>query len=131
VFAVLDGSHRDKGVKMIGRGHHYGVYVLLFVEHFAKVSEDFGFGIFFEDTTGVVGVDIAQGDDVFAAELFEIVRALAADADPGDVNFFTWRSFSVEAEDVAGDDREGGGDGGVAEKGAPGKAFACCMLPIP
>lgn len=123
VFAELDGGHGNERMEMIGRGDHYGVDVLLFLEHFAKVGEDFCFWIFFEDASGVVGVDVADGNDVFAAELFEIDSALAANADAGNVEFFAGRSFSVEAEDVAGNDHEGGGgDGCGAEEGSARKA---------
>ena len=59
MLAVFHRGHRDKGVEMIGCGDHDSVDVLLLVEHFAKVGEDFGFWIFFEGVAGVVGVDVA------------------------------------------------------------------------
>lgn len=93
---------------MIGRRDHNGVDVLLLIEHLAIVRIDFRPGIFFEDAPGVGGVDVAESDNVFVAELFQIVCTLAADADAGDVEFVVWRCASVEAEDVAGDDHESG-----------------------
>src|SRR5437763_16310835 len=87
VFAEFDCGHRDKGMEMVRRGDHDGIDVFLLVEHFAKVSEDFGLRIFFEDASGMSGIDVAKSDNVFAAELFEIGCALAADADASDVEF--------------------------------------------
>jgi hypothetical protein len=68
------------------------------------------------------GIDVAEGDNVFAAELFEIGCALAADAYASDVEFAAWWCFSIEPEDVARDDHEGGGgDGRGAEESAAGE----------
>jgi len=113
-------------MEMIGRSDHDCVDVLLLVEHLAEVGKDFGLGIFFEGVPGVVRVDVAQGDDIFAAELFEVGCALASNADSGNVDFFAWRSLSVETENVARNDHEGrrgcgcGAKEGTARKGGRG-----------
>jgi len=108
VFAEFDCGHENEGMEVIGRGDHDGVDILLLVQHLPKISEDFCFGIFFEDASGVVGVDVAEGDNIFAAELFEVGCALTTNANAGNVEFFAGWSFSVEAENVAWDDHEGG-----------------------
>lgn len=106
VLAEFDGGHRNERVKMIGRRDHDGVDVFLFLQHFAEIGVDFGFGIFFESVGRMRGIYVAQSDNVFAAELFEIDTALAADADAGDVELFAGWDFSIKAENVAWNDHE-------------------------
>ncbi len=69
---VLLASHRlggDNRVCMVRRGNHHGVYVALFVQHFAKIGIDFCLRISFEGFGCVFVVHVTQGHDILALKL--------------------------------------------------------------
>ena len=67
-------------------------------------------------------IHIAQGDDVLALHLAEVVRALAADADAGKVELLVGGGRAAQAQHAAGHHHEGGGGkGGAAQELAAGE----------
>src|SRR3954470_9014160 len=101
---------------MIGRADDHGVNLLLLVEHLAVILMFFGVGIFLKDSCRVRPVDIAQGDDVLAVQLFDIFPSLAANPNASNIQPLTRCSGSVQAEDRAGDNAESGGSQGRRAK---------------
>ena len=66
-------------------------------------------------------IDIAEGNDIFGeGGIVQIARALAAHADAGDIEFFGGRGIARAAQDVAGDDGDGGRNGSGGEKHTAG-----------
>ena len=92
VLALLDGTHRRGGVVVIRRRDGYRVDVFTF-EHLAVVGIFFGLlGGPAASLVEPVLVGVADRDDVFAASGSHIAGAFSADADTGDVEFFSWRT---------------------------------------
>ena len=60
---------------------------------------------------GPLRIDVAQGDDILAADRLDIAFPLAAHADPGDVQLVVGSRLLRTAEDVARYDREQRGAG--------------------
>ncbi len=68
-------------------------------------------------------IHIAQGHDVLALHLAEVVRALAADADAGKVELLVRGGRPAQAQHAAGHHHEGsGGKRGAAEELAAGES---------
>ena len=70
---------------MIGRAHHHCIDFLPLIEHLAIVLVVRGLGEGPEQPRGPALVHIAQGHDVLAFQLTDILPALPADTDTGDV----------------------------------------------
>ena len=70
---------------MVRRGNHDTIDLRHFIEHLAIVDELPRLGIAGEHGSGILRIDVAQRDDVFAFELFQIVSALPTDANPGEM----------------------------------------------
>ena len=92
VLAVLEGRHRHHGVEVIGRGDHHCIDALFLLEHHPEIAVVPGLGIFFERVGGIVPVHVAQRDDVLAAHVAQVVRALSADANAGQVQLLVRRN---------------------------------------
>ena len=117
MLAALDGLHRREGVVVIGRGDDDGVDLLHLVEHLAVVGELLRLGILLEDAGGVALIHIAQRHDVLALHLAEVVGALAADADAGEVELLVGGGRPAQAQHAAGHHHEGsGGKRGAAQE---------------
>src|SRR6185503_17793795 len=121
VLAELHRGACDDAVAVVGGGDGDGVdLVAHLVEHFAKIFEGFGVGVLLGRELEVVGIDVAQGDDLAAGlgRVFNVGGALAGAADGGDADLL------VGAGDLGGDDVGegdcGGGDAAALEHGAAG-----------
>ena len=108
VLAALDGGHRRHGVTMVRRGDHDRINLLFHrIEQFAKIAELFGGGKFPERLGGLLGVHVAQRDDVvIGGDRINIAGAHAADANAGDVQLLAGRSLAAAGQDVAWHNRE-------------------------
>ena len=108
VLAAPDGRQGDDGVGVVGRGHDDRVDVLLLVEHDAEILVGLGLGILGEGLGRIAaGIDIAEGDDVFALAGGQVAGAHAADADAGDVQPLTGGGFALGSENMPRNDRQG------------------------
>src|SRR5207249_2904351 len=116
VFAHANGSGGDDRVVVIRRADHDGLDALFLVEHLAEILVLFRAGILLESLRGVIEVHVAQGDDVFTVELFEVPAALATDAYSSDVEFAVGRGFARPAQYCGSKDHEGGEGRGAAEE---------------
>ena len=141
VFAHLHGSDGDVGMEVVGGGAEDGVDGFFLIEHFAEVDVvvaaevgfffgvvffDFGFDGFPAAESAVVEAakvglfgGIGEGDDlrgVLVEEVLGVGTSLAAGADDGDVDFFGGGDEFGTAEDVTGEDGEGGSSSGGAEE---------------
>ena len=106
---------------MVRCRHHDRIYLLLFLEHFAVVPVPSCLGKLIENGRRVGRVHVAKSHDVFAAQVLKVFRALAAETDSRNVQFFIRSGGALEAEDVAGNDLKGRGRGGrAAQEPAPG-----------
>ena len=76
----------------------------LLVEHLAVVGVPFRLRVSLERFAGIVGIDVAQGDDVFGFQIGKVDGALAPDADARDVQLFAGRFFIREAQDAGLDE---------------------------
>ena len=124
VLAALDGGHRRHGVTMVRRGDHDRINLLFHrIEQFAKIAELFGGGKFPERLGGLLGVHVAQRDDVvIGGDRINIAGAHAADANAGDVQLLAGRSLAAAGHDVAWHNRERRyGGSRSAHKGAAGQ----------
>ncbi len=106
VLAPLHGGHRNHGVQVVRRGDDHRVDVLLLVEHLAEIRPLLRVGILLEDGGRVLGVHVAQGHDVLARALGDVVLPHAADADAGDVQLLARGRVARAAQDVPGHNRE-------------------------
>ncbi|MCX6894378.1 MAG: hypothetical protein NTZ16_02485 [Verrucomicrobia bacterium] len=98
VFAGADCRHGNHRVRVVRRGDHHGVNVLLLLQHLAVVGVKLRLGITRDDRRGVGGVNVAQGHDVFTFEIAQVVFAHPADADAGDVQLLA-RRFLARTRD--------------------------------
>ena len=96
VLALLDGLHGRGGVVVIGRRNRHRVDVFA-IEHLAVV------GVFLSllggPAAGLVEpvlVGITDRHDVFAAAGAHVAGAFSANADTGDVEFFSWRAWGAD-----------------------------------
>ncbi len=105
VLAELHRRQGDHRVGVVGCRDDNGVDILLLLQHDAVVGVELGARVSFDRLGRVVRVDVAEGDDVFGLELVQVIGALAADADAGDVELIAGRCLS-QAKNVPGDDRE-------------------------
>ena len=80
--------HDRNRVRVVGRGDDHGVEVLFLVEHLAKVDVGLGLGKPLGHLAQVQRIDVAQGDDIFADQVVDIVGALVGHADAAQVQFF-------------------------------------------
>ena len=94
VLPGAEGRHRDRGVHVVGRGDHHRVDVLPLVQEHPIVAELLGLREGLEGARRLVRVDVAQGDDVLGGHVADHAAALAADADPGDVQLLAGRRES-------------------------------------
>jgi hypothetical protein len=90
VLAAVQGPYVDEGVRVVGRGADDGVDVFL-VEALAPVDVGLGLRVGLGGLLEVVGVNIAQGDDVLARDLVQVAPAAPAHADAGDVELLAGR----------------------------------------
>jgi len=116
---MLSRLHRrdgDCGVGVVGSNHEHGVDAFLLFEHLAKivVGSAGAVVVFFVDDVGgpfaVVCIDVADGDNpyvIFGQECLHIARALVADADTGDIDFFTWWDTTGTCQDRVGKNSQG------------------------
>ena len=124
VFAGRQGRERDDGVRVVGCGNDDGVDVLLFFQHHAVVHVGFRRRVTGEGRRGVVGIDVAERDDVLAGAGFEVggTLALGADADGGEVEFIA-RRLGTEERAAEKLKAERGRGGGGEETAAGGERF--------
>src|SRR5258705_520722 len=130
-FAVNVLSHSDrvnagKSMKVIRCRHHHSIDVLLLIEHPPKVRVAFGFWKLLEDAGGMRRIDVTKGDDVFILKLCNIVAALSPKPDPGKIELLIGRRGSLQTENFAWKNLEGGGPyAGADQKAAAidGSAF--------
>lgn len=125
VLAEGHGEHGDAEVGVVGGSDEDGVDVVRHgVEELAEVGEGFGLG---KEGLGFGGVgseqvDVAEGHDLAesaSVEGFEVVEALVADADDGEVNGGGGRA--LPAQETGGEEGEGAeGGGGFDEMAAGG-----------
>ncbi len=98
---------------MIGRGDRHGVDVFAF-QQLAKIGEQINRLLSLFEFIGLVLqhalVDVAQGHDMLA-EGFEVVTALAVEADLGDADVVG----AGGRQAASGDGRRGGAEGGLNE----------------
>src|ERR1039458_1907179 len=107
MLAALDGLHRRKGVVVIRSSDDDSVDLLHLVEHLAVVGELLSLGILLEYVAGMVPVHIAQGDNILALQLAEIMGALSSDSDTGQVELLVRRGRSAQTEHRARNHHEG------------------------
>ena len=101
--------HDGNGVRVVGRRDDDGVEVLLLVEQLAEVDVGLGLRKALGHLAQVQRVDVAQGDDVLAGQVVDVVGPLVGHADAGQVQLFVGpacrqrrsRPSSVPADRVA------------------------------
>ena len=113
VFFEVQGWHGGVGVGVLGGADDDGVVEVGVVVDFTEVVELFGFGVFFGGFFQEGFVDIADGDDVLAGHLLEVVFAATADGDHGDVELVVEVTGAEDRGSREG--AEGGGCGGFEE----------------
>src|SRR5260221_10423083 len=106
ILSSFDRFHRGKSMMVVRSCNDHGIDFLHLFQHFPIIGELPGFGIFREDAAGVMFVHIAERDNVFAFHLGQIVSALAAKADAGDIQSAAGRSGTAQAEHGAGKDHK-------------------------
>src|SRR5262249_47464954 len=80
------------GVGMVGRGDDDGVDVLVLgVEQLAPVAVLRCLGKVLDRRGEIIRIDIAQGNDILAPQVVDVVAALGGDADEGEVEFLVRR----------------------------------------
>jgi hypothetical protein len=83
VLAAPHGVERRDRVDVVGRGHHHGVDVLLYlVQHLPEILEALRVGMLREGVLGALVVDVAQGHELRARAHHGAAVALAHPADP-------------------------------------------------
>ncbi len=134
VLAQLDRHHAHDRVNVVGCAHDDRVDALFLLEHDAKVLVLPGLGVSPERVPGVVPVDVAQSDDVLAADVVQVAGPLPPDADAGNVELVARRRIAHPAQDVPGHDRERRRSSAGAKQGPPSqrcrsklRAFLGCL----
>jgi hypothetical protein len=87
---------------VIRRGDDQSVEVLpLLIEHLPEVLVNFGLGIEIEDRRGVLGVEVAECDDVFAPAAGHVILAHAANAHGGEPELVAGHLVANTSQDMA------------------------------
>ena len=113
-------------MRVVGRGDDDGVEVLLLVEHLAEVGVGLGLGKPLGHLAQVQRIDVAQGDDVFAGQVIDVVGALVGHADAGQVELFVGplrRQCRSRPNHGAGGQRGRAGQHGLSQKFASFQMF--------
>ena len=92
VSPALQSRHRRHRVRMVRRPDNHRVNSLL-VEQPAKVIIRFRLRIFLLRRRKIVVVNVAERDNVFAADFLEVVSRAVGDADHGNIQPFIRRNF--------------------------------------
>jgi hypothetical protein len=132
VLVVLQGKHGCPGMAMLTDGDHDGIKIARrLVEHLAEVGELFGIGEIFAGLLHVVGIDIAQGDDVLGFDLCGVCRPAPAGADDGDVQLAVEALSAQECRggECAGSRRRASGEDGLVETAAGDGLILHCRFP--
>src|SRR5690242_1770760 len=85
---------------MVRRSDNDGVNSLLFVEHLSVILVAFAIRVLLKGMSRVIPIHTAQGHNVLAVEFAQVGRALAANADSGNVEFTVWRELPRPAQNV-------------------------------
>ena len=113
MLARAERRQADRGVHVIGRGDHYRLDVLALVEHHPEILERLRLGERVEGAGRPDPVHVAKCDDVLGFHLAQVRCALAADADPGDVQLVARRRVAlaqhVTRHDLEAEERRGCG----------------------
>ena len=123
MLAEFEGRQHGEGVRVFGRGHDDRVNVLALVVKLAEVHIFARLRVFGGGGIQVLLVHVAEGDDVFAADLGHVLGAASAGANDGNVELIIggeppW----LRASDRWTGERHGtGGDGGAAKELAAGQ----------
>ena len=120
VFAGMNGAHCGRGMVVIGDCHNDGVDTRLLFQHDPVIGIRACARIFLQGVGHGIGIDIAEGDDIFAGNALQIGGGAAAGADAGDVQLLVGR-FEVGAGGVGRQSRgQGcGSEGGRINEVAP------------
>ena len=86
--ALQSRHHRDRRAYGRASRRPTRVEVLLLVEHLAKIDVGLRLGKSLGHLAQVQRIDVAQGHDVFALQVVDVVGALVGHADAGQVQFF-------------------------------------------
>src|SRR5436190_16036636 len=108
MFSHFDGVHGCERVKVIGCGDYDTIDIFLLLEHLAEIGVTRRLWELFEDPGGMGSVDVAEGNNVFVFELGDVMAALAAQADAGQVEFLIGGDGPIQSQDAAGNDLKGG-----------------------
>ena len=116
VAPAAQGRHGGHGMGVIGRTDHHGVNVLL-VEQAAEVIVSFCLGIFLFRRGQELIVDVAKGDDVFAADLLEVLAGPVGDAHHANIQLLIRREASgMDTAAQADQPRARGRGGGLFDE---------------
>src|SRR5579862_4129462 len=106
---------------MVRCSDYHGVDALLLIQHLAKILITLRTRILIESFGCEVGIHIAQSNDVFAADLFQVRGALAANADSRDVEFAVGRRLACSPQNSRCEDHKSGSGGcGTAKETSAG-----------
>ncbi len=135
VLPALDGLHGREGMMMIGRRDDNSVDLLHLVEHLAVIGELLRLGILLEDVARVVLIYVAKGNNVLALHVAQVITALAADANAGDIKLLIRGGCPAQAQHTARHHQESGsGEGGATQElaaGECGSGGSCFSLHTP
>jgi hypothetical protein len=87
VLSTLESQHGGKGVRVLTGADDYRIELFCLIENFAEVVKFFGFGMPGSGGIEVVGIHIAQGDDILRGNAGEITAPSATGANDGYVQF--------------------------------------------
>ncbi len=110
MLPVFQNGHRRHGVKMIGRGDHDSVDLLVhFIQHLAKVLKLLGVRKLLEGSRSLARVGISQGHDIGkASDAVDIIGAPATDANASKVDLLARGGGSAGRKHMARHNRECG-----------------------
>ncbi len=117
VLAAFHRGHCGDRMRVIGSRDDDGVNFLFhFIQHPAKILEDFCPGMFPKNVARARVVHVAKRDNLGVAvgDIVEITSALTTDPDSGNPQFVV--CFISERPPHIGQDEQSGGRGGVSEK---------------
>ena len=129
VLAQLDGGQGRHGVEMVRGPHGHGVDVLaLLLEHDPEILVARDVRILGERPGRPLPVRVAQGDDVLLLHPGQVAAALAAAADPGDVEGVARGDIARPAENPARDDHHPGGRSRGSQERSPAHVCHAMLL---
>jgi hypothetical protein len=108
MLAPLDSGYRSDSVYMVRRGHDHRIDVLvLLIEHYAEVTVFSGIRVAVECARCVPPINIAQGDNVLAADVSKVTSPLPAHTDACYIELFTRRLIAGTSQHIPGHNSKG------------------------